>query len=341
LSITGAVCEECRELDYSTTAALAGRIGRYPAMTRVKPTWQGIMFVSNPWSESSDWHEHFVLNKPDGWSLYHQPGGLDPSAENVKYLPDRYYERLMEGRSQEFINVHVHSMWGDDQFGQSVYKASFNSTDHFRTTLKVNPHLPILVGIDFGRTPACVITQEDINGRVLIFEEVTSNDMGLDQFCSDLLLPVLHEHYATSRVFVVGDPAGVAKSQFSERNAYDVLREYGLECVPAPTNNIAERLRSVEKLLLSTRAGDPGFMMDDHMCPVLARGFQRDYRYRKKRDGELTPLPDKNDASHVHDALQYACLGHQSHYVGRRVMMATQQVGAARSRRRPSSRGWT
>lgn len=340
LNLTGALVEECREVQYSVTAALMGRIGRYPSPSRVHPSWQGLMFISNPWSEGSEYHENFVLSKPDGWDFFHQPGGLDPDAENVEFLPEGYYDRLMDGHSDEWIRVHVHAMFGDDQFGQAVYKAAFKASYHFAGKLRPNPHLPILVGIDFGRTPACVFTQEDVHGRILVLEEITSRDMGLTQFCEQLLLPRIRENYHQNRIFVVGDPAGRSKSQYSEETAYDVLESFGLECIPAPTNDPSQRLRAVEKNLLSIRGSQAGFLLDPEKCPVLARGFQRDYRYRKKRDGELTPTPEKNDASHVHDALQYACLGHQSHYVGRRVMLKTQAVHIPRQQRF-SARAWT
>lgn len=340
LNLTGALVEECREVRYEVTSALMGRIGRYPSPSRVKPSWEGLMFISNPWSEGSEYHENFVLDKPDDWDFFQMPGGLDPEAENVEFLPERYYERLMDGHSDEWIKVHVHGMFGDDMGGQAVYKSSFNSRDHLYEGLRPNPHIPILIGIDFGRTPACVLTQEDIHGRILVLEEITSTDMGLTQFCEELLMPTIRERYYQNRIFVVGDPAGRAKSQYSEETAYDVLEEFGLECVPAATNDPAQRLRAVEKNLLATRHGEAGFLIEADMCPVLVRGFQRDYRYRKKRDGELTLSPDKNSASHVHDALQYACLGHQSHYVGRRVMLATQTAQLKR-RPVPSARAWT
>lgn len=340
LNLTGALVEECREVRYEVTAALMGRIGRYPAPSRVKPTWQGIMFISNPWSEGSQYHQNFVVNKPNDWAFFQMPGGLDPDAENVEFLPENYYERLMEGHSDEWIKVHVHGQFGDDVAGQAVYKTSFNRKMHVVDNLRHNPHLPILVGIDFGRTPACVLTQQDIHGRILVLDEVTTKDMGLAQFCEALLIPLIQQRFYQNRIFVVGDPAGTAKSQYSEETAYDVLREWGLECIPAPTNDPTQRLRAVEKNLLATRNGSAGFLVDGEKCPNLVEGFMHSYRYRRKRDGELTPTPEKNEASHVHDALQYACLGHQSHYVGKRVMRATEQHLMQR-RPRFSARAWT
>jgi hypothetical protein len=50
------------------------------------------------------------------------------------------------------------------------------------------------------------------------------------------------------RVFVVGDPAGIQKSQITEETPFDVLRQEGLLAYPASTNKIDTRLTAVEKL---------------------------------------------------------------------------------------------
>lgn len=341
LNLTGAWIEECREVEYSVVVATRGRIGRFPSKTRVSPTWEGLIMSSNPWSEGSDYYTHFVINKPEAWDLFRQPGGLTPEAENIENLPPDYYQRLMDGASQEFINVHVHGLWGDDQFGRAVYQAAFKPDWHFAEgALSVNPLRPILVGIDFGRQPAAVITQESVLGQILFFEEVVANDQGLHGFLDDLLLPVLRERYGGASVFVVGDPAGIARSQLREESAFSVLESHGLKAIPAPTNDISPRLQSVEKLLLRSVGGKPAIVIDRGRCPVLSEGFLRGYRYKKRRDGTLTPEPEKNDFSHPHDAAQYAALGHQSAFVGRRI---EHRAGLQHVRAKPkfSSRAWT
>ena len=341
LNLTAAWVEECREVEYSIVSALRGRIGRFPSPTRVRPTWQALIMSSNPWSEGSEYYTNFVINKPDSWKLFHQPGGLSPDAENVENLPDGYYERLMYGASQEFIKVHVHSCWGDDLFGRAVFQASFKPDWHLTTeTLLVNPLRPILVGLDFGRQPAAVITQETVMGEILCFEEVVATDQGLYGFLESLLMPRLRDRYGNARIFVVGDPSGVAMSGLREESAFAMLESFGLMAIPAPTNNIQPRLQAVEKLLLKSIAGKPALVISRGGCPMLAEGFLRGYRYKKRRDGSLTPEPDKNEFSHPHDGLQYAALGHQSSFVGRRIEW---KAGMSHIRKHPrfDVRAWT
>jgi hypothetical protein len=339
LNITAAMIEECREVPYDVVAAVMGRIGRYPSMSRVPPTWQALVMVSNPWSISSQYHENFIINKPEDWDFFHQPSGLDPDAENRQFLPAGYYERLMDGNSDEWIRVHVMSEFGDDQFGQAVYKAAFKNDDHIVDQLHPNPMLPLVLGMDFGRTPCAVITQMDPRGRMLALNEVTSENMGLHKFLNEKLVPFLGEHYSNYRIFVMGDPAGVAKGQYTEDSAFSVLKEAGLEALPAPTNDPERRIRAVEKRLVHSVGDSAGFLVSRTGCPMLTEGFIRGYRYKKKRDGELTPYPDKNEFSHIHDALQYAALGHQGNFIGKRILR-TQERPAVRMPR-ISKKAWT
>lgn len=340
LNLTAAWIEECREVPYDVVSAVRGRIGRYPAPSRVTPTWQALLLVSNPWSQSSEYHENFILKRPKNWDFFHQPGGLSPEAENVQYLPKDYYERLLEGTTDEWIRVHVHSEFGDDQFGQAVYRASFDQEIHLGDQIKTNPMVPVLIGMDFGRTPCAILTQEDYTGRILVFDEITSDDMNLPSFIEIRLLPHLRENYPNYRFFVVADPAGVARSGYSEDTAFSILKEYGLTAIPAPSNDIHPRISAVEKALIRNTQHGRGLLVDRNNCPLITRGFLRDYRYKKRRDGTLTPTPDKQDpTSHPHDALQYAVMGHQSSFVGRRIM----QKVAPKPRRKAafSAKAWT
>lgn len=345
LNLTGGFIEECREIRYDVVAALMGRVGRFPMMARVKPTWQGIICASNPWSEGSDWHENLVINKPNNWDLFIQPGGLEVEAENIENLPEGYYERLMDGHNQNWINVHVHAQFGDDPSGQTVFRGSFDSSVHVvHNDLVVNSQRPIIVGIDFGRTGAAIIGQESYIGQLLCFKEILADDVGLEGFLTHHLMPYLREHFWKCRIFCVGDPAGAQHSQLSEETAFSVMKRHGLEAVPAPTNAIQERIRAVEKRFLESRGNHPAILIDAAGCPTLVKAMLYGYRYKRKRDtGDLHNLPEKNDASHPADALEYLSLGVNSNYVGRRIQLQVARTQAIHSPSKPpfSAKAWT
>jgi len=60
----------------------------------------------------------------------------------------------------------------------------------------------------------------------------------------------------------------------------------------------------VERLLSQQLEGKAMFLISPS-CTQLIKGFRSGYRYKVKKNGEMEDKPDKNEWSHVHDALQY------------------------------------
>jgi hypothetical protein len=125
------------------------------------------------------------------------------------------------------------------------------------------------------------------------------------------------------RVFVVADPAGREKSQLAEENAFDVLKQAGLSAHPAVTNDVGPRLLAMEKLLRGTSAGEPMLQISRAGCPLLVRALASQYRYRRKRDGQLEDRPEKlHPWSDLADSAQYLALAVNADLTSRVMMMA-------------------
>lgn len=312
LNITAAWISEVREVPYEIFFDIQGRIGRFRPDGEA-PTWRGLICETNPWSEGSPYHENIVLEPANAnWKLWRQPGGLDPEAENIENLPDgvEYYQRLMSGRTGDWIRVHVHADWGDDLSGESVFGRIFDLERHVsKSTLLVNPQRALMVTQDFGRTPAALISQIDPSGRLVTFAEVTSEGIGLEEFVRQNLLPALKDpRFVTNRVYVVADPTGAYKSQVNEQSCFDVLRSARLNVIGAPTNDIPPRLRAVENVLLRNVGKQSAALIDARHCPNLVRALAYYYRYKRHRNGTLDALPEKNHPwSDLADCYQYAC----------------------------------
>lgn len=341
LQLSAAWINEAREVPMGIVSALIGRLGRYPSKIQGGPTWFGLICDTNPWDTDSEWHDALVLNPLPKWALYHQPSGIGPDAENVENLPPGYYENLAGGRDTGWAEVHVESQWGTSNAGQAVFRRSFHAPTHVRDMkVVVNTARPLMLGMDFGRTPCAVIGQVDNYGRALIFEEVTSEDMGLVQFLREKLKPVLYgAPYEGRRCFVVADPAGIQRSQATEETLFDILRSEGFMAAPASTNNIKARLVAVERLMQSVQGGEPALQINRAGCPTLIHALGNKYRYRKKRDGQLEDMPEKlHPWSDISDALQYFCLGTQANLVGRVMSRDAPRTTVAP---RFSAKGWT
>lgn len=341
MQLTGAWINELREVPIDIVSGLLGRLGRYPSKAMGGPTWFGLIGDTNPWDTDSPYHDRLVLNPDPKWTLYHQPSGTGPNAENVENLPPGYYENLGGDRDQDWVSVHVDSEWGVSNAGQAVFRKSFHAPTHVRDMkVVVNPNRPLMIGLDFGRTPCALIGQLDNFGRLLIFKEIVTEGMGLIQMLEEHLKPVLFsDPFSGRRVFIVADPAGRQKSQITEETPFDVLKEQGFLAYPASTNAIEPRLLAVERLLRSTISGAPALQINREGCPTLIYAMGNKYRYRKRRDGQLEDNPEKlHPWSDVADGLQYMCLGTQANLVGRVMrrdrprIVTTERVSAA---------GWT
>lgn len=308
LNLTGAWISEVREVPYEVFGAVQGRLGRFPR-AQVKPTWEGLIAETNPWSEGSPYHENLVLSHHEGWTLFHQPGGLDPNAENLNNLPADYYQRLLDGKSEDWVNVHIHSLWGEDISGKAVFGRVFQPSFHVsKTPLLVVPGRPLMVTHDFGRTPTALINQITARGQLATLKEVMADNMGLEEFVRTKLVPTLKDsRFVNNRVYIVGDPTGAYKSTINEDSCFDVLRKARLTVVGAPTNEVPPRIRAVENILTRIVGKEPAALIDGEGCPNLVRALGYNYRYKRRKNGELDPLPEKNHPwSDLGDCYEYA-----------------------------------
>lgn len=368
MQLTGAWLSECIEMDISVLGPITGRLGRYPSGPRGTPSWFGIIADTNMPTEMSPWHT-FMEGLPPNWQKFRQPGGMTKDAENLNFLvqddktillpidhPQRlaqgrkYYERAVEqyGPDSDWVKRYVNAEYGDDPSGQAVFKATFRPDFHIldETDPKwpgVIPGYPLLVGQDFGRNPWSLICQPDHLGRLLVHAEVPAQNVGLEKHVNERLRPaLLANKFAFCKVALVGDPAGVAKGSIAEESCFDALQRMGFPAVPAPTNDIEPRLRSVETLLGRQTNGGPSILISRQGCPFLCRAMAGGYRFVKVKQGALKTVPDKNDPegfSHVADCLQYVCLmviGNLMPYIARVL-----RPKGERKSKRVSPRAWT
>jgi len=341
MQLTCVYFNEFRELPLEIVAAAAGRVGRYPSVGMGGCTYHGILGDSNPPSVDSPWYEFLELDPPPNMHYTHQPSGLSEEATWRHYLVEDYYENLMHGMSEAWIDIHVHSQWGESLQGQPVYKNTFDSKFHV-SEKELTPvrGYPLIIGCDFARWPAAVICQVDNRGRLLVLKELERQNCGVEKFVTENLLPELYsKRFSGFSCYICGDPSGVRRSEIGEESVFSMLKRIGVIAYPASTNFIDPRLRSVEKWLLQQRAGGAAFVVDERNCPKLIRGFKAEYRFRLRKTGVMEDKPDKANRPYadLHDALQYACLGSSDNIRGK-----VMRKGVNRIVREPfSAAAWT
>jgi hypothetical protein len=307
------ILDEYREIHPDIFNALQGRVGRYPSVANGGcVTDEGVpnhhIWGATNAPDADTFWEEYMSEPPTTAQIFMQPSALSAECDWVENLVDGYYTTLAEGKTEDWIDVYIHNKFGRSLSGSPVYQKSFYSDFHVaKDELRsVNSSdYPIIIGIDFGRTPAAVFKQRDPRGRVLTLGELTSENMGIETFIRTKLTPHVANNYPGYSVLCAPDPAGYAKTQLNEMTLVDALKAAGFKCVKPPSNKPELRIQAVERLLSQQLEGKAMYLIDPR-CTMLIKGFRSGYRYKIKKNGEAEDSPDKNEYSHVHDANQYA-----------------------------------
>ena len=324
LEITGAWLNEAREIPKEIFDAIEGRL-RYPPTIRDKdgkvlygPTWLGILLDTNPPDEDHWFYKYFEENRPEKAEIYHQPSGLSPEAENIRNLPPNYYQDLCVGKDQDWIDVYVHGKYGSVRSGKPVFSLYNDEIHCAKEPLAPLMGFPLIIGMDFGLTPAAVILQKPPRRLFVLDEVVVEEPIDVIEFIRYMLLPFMEEKefYRGKNFIIVGDPAGKARSQVDGRSVFEAINQLGLRAYPAYTNSLQIRLNAVNQYLtrLDTFAGEmkPAFLLSP-TCRMLRQAMKGKYRMKRVATGTdmYSDVPVKDKWSHVADALQYGALGYR------------------------------
>jgi hypothetical protein len=305
---TGGWLSEFREIPLPLLTDLRSRCGRYP---RVEDdgcggaTWHGVLAESNMPTKGSSWHELLEEKRPPWLRVFIQPSGLSELAENTKYLPKTYYTDLLSGATENWIKAHIKCEYPDSLDGKAVYSQTFQSDVHVAKApivwIRGSAAPPILIGMDQGRSPACLISQVEARGRLNVLRELYASGIAMDGFVTKYLMPLLANEFADSQFLVVIDPAGCRKGEARDESPKDILTGHGFKVIPAPSNALDRRIPAVERLLL-LRDG----LLIDPSCKMTIAALSGEYRYKTKKNGDLEDTPEKKHPwSDLMDDLQY------------------------------------
>ena len=342
LELTAAWVNEAREIPKTVIDKITGRVDRYPSRKNGGPgaTRPGVVFDTNSpdddhwWPIMSgevsppDWmtdEDKLMMVRPENWEFFTQPPAMteifnsakkligyanNAACENAKWQSKKYYRNLIEGKAKAWIDVYVMNRLGADDSGKPVHPDFRESFHVAKEKIESEPITPIMVGIDFGLTPAALIAQR-IRGRWIILEEVIATDMGAKRLGMHLA-QICHERYQGHSVDAYGDPAGDFRAQTDETTPFQIMRAVGFPAVPAPGNNdLTIRIEVVNDVFSRLVDGESGILISPN-CQMLISGLRGKYRYKEVNSSTGTryePKPEKNQYSHVCDALQYLLLG--------------------------------
>jgi hypothetical protein len=323
------------------------RTGRFPAVDRLAPaeldrvmkpyvaqlaSAGGISFADDEvvlprllWGDCNppdfeNWVVKRMVEEPENWPIYRmfrQPSGLSPDAENRIGKPRSAYEQDLLSMTENDARRYVHGEPGYALSGKPIFADQFALQVHRADEwLKPAPGLPLAIGMDAGGSPAAVIGQFMPNGQLRILAEiVAAPGTGPSRFAEAIFERLLQDFAGLPVRQAFSDPSSFygADRQAGELAWVEIVaRALSINIEPAPSNEPGLRQDAVRWYLGVIDPRTPRLLIDPR-CKKLIGGFAAHYRLTRLATSGGTDrlVAEKNEYSHVHDALQYLCLGHR------------------------------
>ncbi len=296
------------------------RHGRYPSKKEgVECTHHGMLGDTNAPDEDHWYYKAAEEEKPEGWKFHRQPGGVlkngeswivNDDAENLHNLPEGYYLRGMQGKSQDWINVNLANEYGFVGTGKPVHPWYTDSIHCQDLVFTPNKDYPIVLGFDFGRTPACAMMQRSTMNRWIIFDEFLGTDISAVDFAPQLKM-YLDTKYPDYKFKGWGDPSGRNRGQATDNTPVKIVRAAGIPCNETRTNDPLVRRAALEVPMKELCMDGKPRLVVLPQCKMLRKGLQGGFCYRRIQvSGErYSDEPDKNEYSHIVEGAEYGLQG--------------------------------
>jgi hypothetical protein len=307
MELSDAWINEAREVPKAVVDGITGRVGRYPPVRDGGCPSAQVLLDTNAPDTDHWWYKLAEENTPEEWSFFRQPPAVlgpdegltvNPNAENVENLPERYYERAAQGKGTDWIKVYLRGDYGFVQDGRPVYP-EYRDGLHCRQ-FELSRHFGLAIGLDFGLTPAAVIGQRSPAGRVYWRHELVSEHMGAVRFGQELRTFLKGPLGEFDVEHITGDPSGAAEAQTDERTIFQVLEVAGIKALPAHSNDFTLRREAVAAPLSRIVDGEPGLLIHPD-CRQVRKGMAGGYRFRRvavRGTERYADAPEKNLFSH-------------------------------------------
>ena len=177
----------------------------------------------------------------------------------------------IDGKTDDWINVFVLANYGTTADGKPVYPEWKDKVHASDEEIEPITGRSIIIGWDFGLTPAAVVCQMSARGQLIILEEFIAEDMGIREFAPDIVKPTLIDKYSNCRWVSVGDQTGSSRAQTDTRTCFQELFEIGIATEPRDTNDFLPRRESVAFFMNRMVDGGSGFYIESKLQYVKKR----------------------------------------------------------------------
>jgi len=332
IQTTGVWLNEVKELPKAVVDMLDLRHGRYPSKKEgVTCSWHGMLGDCNAPDEDHWLYNLAEENKPDDWEIFKQPGGVikigeewkpNPLAENIDNLPNNYYMCGLQGKGEDWIKVNLANEYGFVSDGKPVHPRYVDSIHCIDIDYTPTLDDDIILGFDWGRTPACSFMQKTSVGGWIVFDELGAEDMSAVTFAPELAKHI-RANYPQNRFKGWGDPSG-GKGQGTEDTPFRIMTAQGIPVRPTEkSNNVLLRRSGVEIPLRDIGMDGRPRLVILPKAKMIRKGLAGGFCYKRVMtagDPKYHDEPDKNKYSHYVEALEYALVGEGE---GNKAIMST------------------
>lgn len=247
--------------------------------------------------------EAWFLGTPKGYNHFYemyQEGKTKPnwSCYQFKTIDSPFFQ-TEEGK-QELIEARNDL---DERTFRQEYEASFESfsgriIESFdraihHSVVTYNESLPVIIGMDFNRSPMTAVVCQEVSGRLIAVDEIVLMTSNTEEMCREI-----SRRYPKSKVYVRPDSTGARHTSNSSQSDHEIIRSFGFEIQlkgknPARVDRWASVNRAFER---------SNVLVNINKCKKLTKELET-LGY-KEGTCEIN-LPTKLDG-HLFDAFGYA-----------------------------------
>ena len=319
MQLTWVWVDELGEFHKSNFDMLIGRVKRFPPRGQVPDAKFEVLFTSNAVARDHWLAELALINVPENWWIGIQPGGVirennhwvvNPLAENLNNLAPSYYLDQLGGKKESWIRQNLANEFVHHSDGRPIHP-DFSEQLHVGDFMPT-PGIPIYLGMDWGRTPACAIMQQMPNGQWVGLEEIVLENAGADKLGGVVKRTLNAKYQGFTINQATGDPAGTSMAQTRDETPFDLFNLFSeLQAYPAHTNDPEIRYATLDNLLTKLISGKPAIMFDRSMQTCIA-GLAGEYEFQRvqvRGEEKYHDQPNKGPTSHICEAVHYCLMG--------------------------------
>lgn len=242
----------------------------------------------------------YIVSSPEGFSacydvLKDKPNPntqlIHADTRSNKYLPQEYIDDIMATYDKRMALAYISGQFVNLTAGQAHY--AFSRDKHVHPVPKPEPHMEILVGVDFNVNPmtAAVGYRKEINGETHYFFFAEYYLLNSNTF---MLADLLSEDFGARVVTCYPDPTGESRKTSSDRSDIEILMKKGF--------NMRYRYGITQRRSLNVANG--AFAHDRIHIDPACRNLINDLEQVVTDDYGAILKPNGTMLTHISDALR-------------------------------------